>query len=112
MERNVNRELNALGDPTRRRIFESLRSGPRSVGALAARLPVSRPAVSQHLRVLLEAGLVKTEKVGTRHFYRVDPAGIDGVRRYLDAFWGDVLSAFAENVESASGEKRTGKGEV
>ena len=104
--------LGALSDPTRRRIFESLRTGPQSVGRIASSLPVSRPAVSQHLKILLEAGLVMTTKVGTRNLYRVDPSGLDGVRRYLDEFWGDVLSAFASNVdptEHSSGSPRRSK---
>ena len=86
--------LNALSDPTRRRIFEKLRSGPRSVGELARRLPVSRPAVSQHLWVLREAGLVSVRSEGTRRIYEVDTRGLEALRRYLDSFWGDVLEAF------------------
>ena len=87
--------LDALGDPTRRQIFESLKAGPRSVGELAAGLPVSRPAVSQHLRVLKQAGLVSDRKDGTRRLYRVDPGGLAGLRDYFDSFWGDALERFA-----------------
>ena len=104
--------LSALSDPTRRRIFEALRSGPQSVGRIASSLPVSRPAVSQHLKILFEAGLVMTTKVGTRNLYRVDPSGLDSVRRYLDEFWGDVLTAFASSVdptEHPSGSLRRSK---
>jgi DNA-binding transcriptional ArsR family regulator len=86
--------LEALGDPTRRAIFELLRAGPRAVGDLARELPVSRPAVSQHLRVLKDAGLVTERRDGTRRLYRVDPQGVDGLRAYFDAFWADVLASF------------------
>ena len=95
---NTNGVLDALGDPTRRQIFESLRSGPRSVGELANGLPVSRPAVSQHLRVLREAGLVSDRKEGTRRLYRVDPGGLAGLRDYFDGFWGDALARFADEA--------------
>jgi DNA-binding transcriptional ArsR family regulator len=88
--------LDALGDWTRRRILEGLRAGPRSVGELAADLPVSRPAVSQHLRVLEQAGLVSHRKDGTRRIYRVEPQGLAQIRAYFDSFWGDVLEHFAE----------------
>ena len=83
--------MNALSDPTRRAIFEWLRQGPRAVGELAGELPVSRPAVSQHLRVLKEAGLVTDVKAGTRRLYRVDPRGLDGLRAYFERFWDDAL---------------------
>jgi DNA-binding transcriptional ArsR family regulator len=89
----------ALGDATRRAIFEQLREGPRSVGELAGRLPVSRPAVSQHLRVLREAGLVSDRKEGTRRLYRVAPQGVAELRAYLDRFWDQVLAEFKDNVE-------------
>lgn len=88
--------LDALGDWTRRQILEGLKSGPRSVGDLAADLPVSRPAVSQHLRVLEQAGLVSHRKEGTRRIYRVDPQGLAQIRDYFDGFWGEVLDHFAE----------------
>jgi DNA-binding transcriptional ArsR family regulator len=89
----------ALGDATRRAIFEQLREGPRSVGELAGRLPVSRPAVSQHLRVLREAGLVSDRKQGTRRLYRVAPHGVAELRTYLDGFWDQVLAEFKDSVE-------------
>jgi DNA-binding transcriptional ArsR family regulator len=87
--------LDALGDWTRRQIFEALRGGPRSVGELARRVPVSRPAVSQHLRVLKDAGLVRDRKDGTRRIYSVDPAGLSDIRAYFDSFWDEALDAFA-----------------
>src|SRR5205809_7398583 len=85
--------MDALGDPTRRAIFEQLRSGPLSVGEIAAELPVSRPAVSQHLRVLREAGLVSERKDGTRRVYRLDPSGLAELRAYVDSFWSETLAA-------------------
>jgi DNA-binding transcriptional ArsR family regulator len=84
----------ALGDPTRRAIFERLAGGPWAVGQLASELPVSRPAVSQHLRVLKEAGLVTDRRDGNRRLYQVDPDGVGAMRDYLDSFWGDALAAF------------------
>jgi DNA-binding transcriptional ArsR family regulator len=91
--------FDALGDPTRREVLELLRAGPRSVGDLAARLPVSRPAVSQHLRILKEAHLVADERVGTRRIYRVDPSGLDDLRRYVESFWSDALASFKASAE-------------
>jgi DNA-binding transcriptional ArsR family regulator len=91
----TNGVFDALGDPTRRQVFESLRSGPRSVGDLAAGLPVSRPAVSQHLRVLKEAGLVRDRRDGTRRLYEIDRGGLASLRDYLDGFWGEALERFA-----------------
>lgn len=91
--------LAALADPTRRRVFEQLRKGPRSVGAIAQTVPVSRPAVSQHLKVLKEAGLVADRPEGTRRVYYLDPKGLAAIRRWLDQFWDDALSAFAAEVE-------------
>jgi DNA-binding transcriptional ArsR family regulator len=88
----------ALGDPTRRRIFERLREGPRSVGELAEGLPVSRPAVSQHLRVLKQAGLVSDRKAGTRRVYRVDPDGLLEIREMFDRFWTDALERFRDEA--------------
>ena len=87
--------LDALGDWTRRQIFDALKDGPQSVGELAARMPVSRPAVSQHLRVLKDAGLVIDSKDGTRRIYRVDPSGLAGIRAYFDSFWDEALGRFA-----------------
>jgi DNA-binding transcriptional ArsR family regulator len=86
--------LDALGDPTRRRVLDLVREGALAVGEIAAELPVSRPAVSQHLRVLKGAGLVTESKNGTRHLYRVDPAGLSVLRTYLEGFWDDALAAF------------------
>ena len=97
--------MDALGDPTRRAIFEQLRSGPRAVGELANELPVSRPAVSQHLRVLREAGLVTERRNGTRRVYRVDPNGLGALRDYFDAFWNEALAAFKAAAEN---ERRNG----
>jgi DNA-binding transcriptional ArsR family regulator len=91
--------LSALADPTRRAVFEKLRAGPVSVGALAAELPVSRPAVSQHLKVLKDAGLVRQEAVGTRRLYEVDPQGLGELRSWLDGFWVEALDAFKREVE-------------
>ena len=91
--------LGALGDPTRRAVFERLGERPSAVGDLAAHLPVSRPAVSQHLKVLKEAGLVRDVQVGTRRVYSLDPAGIDGLRDYLDRFWNTALHKFKTRVE-------------
>jgi DNA-binding transcriptional ArsR family regulator len=91
--------MDALGDPTRRAIFEGLRSKPLSVGEIAAELPVSRPAVSQHLRVLREAGLVTERRNGTRRLYRLDPDGVGELRDYFDDFWTDALAAFKAEAE-------------
>jgi DNA-binding transcriptional ArsR family regulator len=91
--------LTALGDPTRRAIFERLAGGPLAVGELAQDLPVSRPAVSQHLKVLKDAGLVTDHRDGTRRMYRLDPSGIGEVRSYLDTFWNHALTAFKAAVE-------------
>ena len=97
--------LDALGDPTRRAVFESLRDGPRSVGDIASRLPVSRPAVSKHLRVLKEAGLVTDEAVGTKRLYRVGVEGTEVLRAYVDSFWDGPLAAFAAAAKK-KGRKR------
>jgi DNA-binding transcriptional ArsR family regulator len=91
--------VSALGDPTRRTIFELLRDGPRSVGELARELPVSRPAVSQHLRVLKRARLVSDEPNGTRRLYRIEPAGLEALRDYVDSFWTAALAGFAAEAE-------------
>ena|SRR5580692_5381467 len=100
--------LDCLSDPTRRRVFERLRSGPKSVGVLARGMPVSRPAVSQHLRALKAAGLVGDRPDGTRRIYYIDPHGLGGLRRWLDSFWDEALIAFKEGLEaqrSAPGEE-------
>ena len=91
--------LTALGDPTRRAIFERLAGGPRAVGELADGLPVSRPAVSQHLKVLKDAGLVIDRRDGTRRLYQLDPSGIEAVRGYFDTLWTQALAAFKTAVE-------------
>ena len=97
--------MDALGDGTRRRILERLRSGPCAVGELAAGLPVSRPAVSQHLRVLEQAGLASARSEGTRRIYVLDPGGLGSLRTYFDEFWNDVLGSFKEAVEGTGGER-------
>jgi DNA-binding transcriptional ArsR family regulator len=97
--------MNALGDPTRRAIFERLAAGPRAVGEIADELPVSRPAVSQHLKVLKDAGLVVVTRDGTRRLYRLDPAGVGALRAYFDAFWTQALAAFKEAVENPTEEE-------
>jgi DNA-binding transcriptional ArsR family regulator len=91
--------LSALADPTRRAVFERLSRGPASVGEIAATLPVSRPAVSQHLKTLRNAGLVEERPDGTRHVYYIDPDGLGDLRRWLDQFWTDALLAFKNEVE-------------
>ena len=98
--------MGVLGDPTRRALFERLADGPQSVGELAREFPVSRPAVSQHLRVLKDAGLVRDRQVGTRRLYRLDPAGIGGLRAYFDRLWTQALAAFKEAAEQDDEEKR------
>jgi DNA-binding transcriptional ArsR family regulator len=90
--------LDALGDRTRRRIIHRLRAGPSSVGELAAALPVSRPAVSQHLTVLRRSGLVSYDEHGTRNVYRLDPAGLAELRSWLDTFWEAALDCYADRV--------------
>jgi DNA-binding transcriptional ArsR family regulator len=95
--------LDALGDPTRRQVFELLKSGPRSVGELAAELPVSRPAVSQHLRVLESAGLVTHRKQGTRHLYELERSGVAELRSWVDGFWDEALARFKEAAEARGG---------
>ena len=92
-------QLDALGDVTRRMLLERLRRGALPVGELARGLPVSRPAVSQHLRVLKEARLVKSKTVGTRNFYHLDPQGFLALRSYFDKFWSEALEAFKAKVE-------------
>ena len=92
--------LGALADPTRRRLFEKLgTAGPLPVGELARDVPVTRPAVSQHLKVLKDAGLVFDRADGTRRLYQVDPKGVAALRDYLDAFWDQALAAFKTHVE-------------
>jgi DNA-binding transcriptional ArsR family regulator len=93
------KRLETLGDPTRRAIFERLGERPLAVGELARELPVSRPAVSQHLKVLKEAGLVTDHPAGTRRIYQLDPDGVAGLRDYLDGFWNRSLAAFKRAAE-------------
>ena len=92
----------ALGDPTRRAVFESLAERPRAVGELARELPVSRPAVSQHLRILKDAGLVLDERAGSRRIYRVNQDGLNQMRAELDMFWQDTLTAYKHHIENTS----------
>ncbi len=99
MEAYRDRGLGLLGDPTRRAIFELLARRPSSVGELAERLPISRPAVSQHLRVLKDGGLVVDRAEGTRRVYRLNPDGVAALRAWLDRVWDDALTAFQKNLE-------------
>ena len=92
--------LDALGDRTQREIVERLADHPAAVGELAAQLPVTRPAVSQHLKVLKDAGLVIDRKVGTRRVYQVDPQAVADLRAYFDAFWDQSLAAFRDAAET------------
>src|SRR4029453_11227778 len=96
--------LNALGDPTRREIFERLADRPRAVGELAGELPVSRPAVSQHLKVLKEAGVGVAEPGGPRRIYQLDPDGVGALRAYLDHFWDQALAGYKRAVEQQAKE--------
>jgi DNA-binding transcriptional ArsR family regulator len=91
--------LTALADPTRRRIFEELKRGPKPVGRIADKMTVSRPAVSQHLRVLKKAGLVTDRADGTRRVYHIDPQGLGEIRTWLDQFWTGALGAFQIEAE-------------
>jgi DNA-binding transcriptional ArsR family regulator len=95
--------LDALGDPTRRLVFELLRSGPRSVGDLAAEVPVSRPAVSQHLRILESTGLVSHRREGTRHLYGIDRTGVGELRAWVDDFWSEALARYRAAADERGG---------
>ncbi len=97
--------LQALGDPTRRKIFERLLRRPHAVVDIANELPVSRPAVSQHLKVLKDAGLVIVHQQGTRHLYQVDPKGVEMMRQYLDRLWDKSLASFKAFAELEDEEK-------
>jgi DNA-binding transcriptional ArsR family regulator len=99
---DVAQVLVALAEPTRRQVLDELRTGPRSVGEITAAVPVSQSAVSQHLRVLREAGLVRERRDGTRRLYRVDPDGLGALRAYLDQFWDDALEAFRRFADEES----------
>ncbi len=98
--------MGLLGDPTRRAIFELLARRPSSVGELAQQLPISRPAVSQHLRVLKDGGLVSSQAEGTRRVYRINPEGVTALRAYLDRIWEDALTAFHKAAEAAPRDPR------
>ena len=102
----ADRVLDALGDPTRRQIFKRLRGGVRSVGQLAEGMDVSRPAVSQHLRVLKEARLVTDRAEGTRRLYAVDTRGVEALRNWLDGFWDEALAAFKSAAEQEATKER------
>jgi DNA-binding transcriptional ArsR family regulator len=101
--------LAALGDPTRRAIFESLARGPKAVGQIAEELPVSRPAVSQHLRVLKEAGLVADHPDGTRRIYRVNQQGVQAIHAYLDQMWSRAMEAFESAARQIATDEAEGK---
>ena len=102
----ANQALDALGDPTRRAVFEQLASGPRAVGEIARGMPVSRPAVSQHLKVLKDAGLVSDRPAGNRRLYAVDPNGVEALRDYFERFWDSALAAFKAAAERNDEEAR------
>ncbi len=101
----IGQTLTALSDATRREVFELVAERPRAVGELAAQLPVSRPAVSQHLRVLKEAGLVEDEAVGARRIYKLHPEGVAELRSYLDGFWSRSLRAFKAAAEAGEEDR-------
>jgi DNA-binding transcriptional ArsR family regulator len=101
------KQLDALGDPTRRAILERLLNGPQPVGELARDFPVSRPAISQHLRILKDARLVVDRPMGNRRMYELNPAGVDALRNYFDRFWTQALAAYKKAAEEESdGERR------
>jgi DNA-binding transcriptional ArsR family regulator len=104
--------MDALGDPTRRAIVERLLSGPMPVGELARDFPMSRPAISQHLRILKRAHLVVDRAVGNRRLYEVDPAGVDALRAYFERFWNHALAAFKARVEPGAEAEKGGEGNV
>jgi DNA-binding transcriptional ArsR family regulator len=106
---NAKTLLTVLGDPTRQAILDLLLEGPQPVGQLAALLPVSRPAVSQHLKVLKGVGLVVDRQEGTRRVYRVDPAGLAPLRAYLEHFWQQAMGAFAQHAQSQHADHQTHK---
>lgn len=107
---NAARVFSALQDPTRRAVLECLKTGPTPVGEIARALPVTRPAVSQHLKVLKEAGLVADRSDGTKRIYYIDPKGLGVIRAWLDEFWDSALVAFAAEIER-SGAKAGGEQE-
>ena len=103
---SADRALEALGDPTRRSVFKRLRQSGRSVREIAEGMDVTRPAVSQHLKVLKDAGLVLVRPDGTRRLYEVDPAGIEALRNWLDEFWDETLEAFKRAAEREAAKRR------
>lgn len=105
-DQSLARAFTALADPTRRAVFECVAARPQPVRELADQLPVSRPAVSQHLKVLAEAGLVVSRAQGTSRIYELDPQGLEGLRDYLDGFWNRSLTAFRKHAETQHQEKR------
>jgi DNA-binding transcriptional ArsR family regulator len=107
---NAQHVLSALADPTRRRVLERLSSGPAAVSEIAAGMPVSRPAVSQHLKALKEAGLVVDRAEGTRRVYQIDPAGLGAIRAWLDQFWTTAFDAFKDEAERGDEPRSRGKG--
>lgn len=98
----------ALGDPTRKTVFDRLRQGPKTVGALAAGLPVSRPAISQHLKILKEAGLVADQAEGTRRLYRIDRKGLEGLKTWLATVWEEAEAAHLDEIARQLEERRYG----
>lgn len=103
---NTSTALLALAEPTRRQLMERLAAGPQAVGALADGLPITRSAVSQHLKVLKDAGLVTDHAQGTRRIYRIDPAGLGPLRTWLDQFWDQALAAFAAEFDTADSKEK------
>jgi DNA-binding transcriptional ArsR family regulator len=101
--------LAALADPTRQAILQLLRDHPMPVGEIAADMPISRPAVSQHLRILKEVHLVREERRGTRHYFELNPEGFGDLRAYIDSMWQDALQAFAQHVKKQEGKRRNRK---
>lgn len=99
MVTNLEAQLDALGDPTRRAILDRLLGGPMPVGQLASDFPISRPAISQHLKILKDANLVIDRSQGTRRVYQINAAGFEALREYFDRFWNQALNAFKEKVE-------------
>jgi DNA-binding transcriptional ArsR family regulator len=107
VETNGVAALGALGDPTRRAIFECLAGEPMAVGQIAGLLPVTRPAVSQHLKVLKEAGLVTDQAIGTRRIYRVRSDGLQAIHAYLDQMWGQALAGFQFAAQQRAAQQMT-----
>ena len=103
---NIDLSILALSDPTRRRVFERVAEQPGPVGFIARGLPVSRPAVSQHLKVLKQAGLVRDEARGTRRIYSIDPSGLGPLRMWLDRFWDEALTAYAAQFDETDKQER------